>query len=244
MPFAGIIGMICDHPCEKACVRDKLDQSISISELERASVCYGYTPLKKGITVPKKNGKVAVIGGGLSGITAAYDLNIKGFEVTVYEKSDKLGGQIWIYEDKLIKKEKIEEELKIVDQLGIHINYNHKVEEDELERIISEYDAVYLGTGKWEKGLAIDPDTFQVLGSKIFAAGKLYNKTDSVIYAVSSGKRAAVSMERFIKKVSMSASRNREGSFETPLKYNLEDVKPPPRIEKTHEICTEEEAIA
>lgn len=47
MPFAGIIGMICDHPCEKACVRNKLDRSISISELEHAAVCYGRTPFKK-----------------------------------------------------------------------------------------------------------------------------------------------------------------------------------------------------
>ena len=87
MPFAGIIGMICDHPCEKACVRDKLDRSICISELERAAVCYGRAPFKKGVSAPKNNGKAAVIGGGISGISAAYELDKKGFAVTIYEAS-------------------------------------------------------------------------------------------------------------------------------------------------------------
>lgn len=243
MPFAGIIGMICDHPCEKACVRDKLDRSIIISELERAAVRYGYSPFKKGISLPKKNGKAAVIGGGISGISAAYELDKKGFDVTVYEKSDKLGGQIWLYDGKQIEREKIEEELRIIDKLGIRVHYNYEVDETQLEEIIAEYDAVYLGTGSWGKELHIDRDTFQVIGSKIFAGGRLYDQNDSVIYALSSGKRAAVSMERFIKKVSLSASRDREGSFETPMKYNLEDIEPVARVEKAHEVYTEEEAI-
>ena len=46
MPFAGLIGMICDHPCESACVRNKLDMAISVSELERAAVGYGKLPPK------------------------------------------------------------------------------------------------------------------------------------------------------------------------------------------------------
>ena len=109
MPFAGIIGMICDHPCEAACVRERRDRAVNISELERAAVCYGHTPFKKGISIPKKNGKVAVIGGGISGLSAAYELDKKGFAVTVYEKSGRLGGQLWNDQDKRIEKEKIEE---------------------------------------------------------------------------------------------------------------------------------------
>ena len=243
MPFAGIIGMICDHPCEKACVRDKLDESINVSELERAAVYYGYVPFKKGASLPKSNGKIAVVGGGLSGISAAYELNKKGFKVTVFEKSDRLGGQIWNYEGRLIDKKRIEEELKIIDRLEIDVYYNHKVGGEELKEIISEYDAVYLGTGEWGSELAISPDTFQVSDLPIFAGGRLYTKNDSVIYAVSSGKSAAISIERYIKKVSLTVSREREGSFETPMKYNLEDVQPVARIEKTDEIYTKDEAV-
>lgn len=244
MPFAGMIGMVCDHPCEKACVRERLGQSIRISELERAAVRYGYSPFKKGMSVPKKNGKVAVIGGGISGISAAYELDRKGFEVTIYEKSDRLGGQIWMYEGKLIEREKIEEELKIIDKLGIAVRFHHRVEDNELQRICAEYNAVYLGTGEWAKDLSIDPLTFQVSDLPVFAGGRLFNKNDSVIYAVSSGKRAAVSIERYVKKLSLTAAREREGSFETPMHYNMEDVESAPSVEKTQGgVYTEEEAI-
>ena len=243
IPFAGIIGMICDHPCEKACVRDQLDRSINVSELERAAVSYGHTPFKKGASIPKNNGKAAVVGGGISGITAAFELDKKGFQVTIYEKSERLGGKIWDYEGNLIDREAIEEELQIIDKLGIKVYLNKRISQEELEELMKEYDAVLLGTGEWEEELYIQPDTFQVSYLPLFAAGRLYDKTDSVIYAVSSGKRAAVSMERYIKKISVTASREREGSFETPMKYNLEDVEPVFRIEKTNGIYTEEEAI-
>ena len=243
-PFAGIFGMICDHPCEKVCVREKIDGAVSVSELERAAVHYGYTPFKKGASAPKKNGKTAIVGGGISGITAAFELDKKGYQVTIYEKSGRLGGSIWDYEGNRISMEAIEEELQIIDRLGIEVNYNTRIGEEDLKRLLNEYDAVYLGTGKWENRLTIDQDTFQVYDSSLFAGGQLCNSTDSVIYAVSSGKRAAISMERYIKKISLTASREREGSFETPLNYNMEDVEPAPRIEKTQEIYTEEEAVS
>ncbi|WP_027398481.1 pyridine nucleotide-disulfide oxidoreductase/dicluster-binding protein [Anaerovorax odorimutans] len=243
IPFAAIICSICDHPCEKVCVRNKVDQAINISELERAVVHYGYKPFKKGVLLPKKNGTAVVIGGGISGIITAFELDKKGFQVTIYEQSERLGGRIWDYKGILLDEDIINEELQIINKLGIKVNYNKKITEDGLEELIKEYDAVYLGTGEWKRELNINPETFQVLNLPIFAGGRLYNKNDSVIYSVSSGKRAAVSMERYIKKISLTASRDREGSYETPLKYNLDDVKPNTRIEKTDKIYTEEEAI-
>jgi Fe-S oxidoreductase len=241
MPFAGIIGLICDHPCENACVRERLDRAVGISELERAAVQYGGTPFKKGFYATKNSGKVAVIGGGLSGLTVAAELDKKGCRVTIYEKSGRLGGQIWNYEGSLIDRDKIEEELSVVGRLGIAVYYRHGVDESELKSMVRDYDAVYIGTGEWETHLQISPDTFHVSGP-IFAGGRLYCQNDSVIGAVSSGKRAAVSIERYIKKISLTASREREGAFETPLHYNLEDAAPSPRIDKTQAVYTREEA--
>ena len=244
IPFAGILGMICDHPCESACVRKKLDQAVSISELERAAVTYGYTPFKKGVSLPKKKGKVAVVGGGISGITAAFELDKKGFQVTVFEESNRLGGRIWHYEGEMISRRVIEEELEIISRLGMKVIYNYRVGKEELKTLISEYEAVYLGTGEWENRLIINQETLQVLDWPVFAGGRLFTKTDSVIYSVSAGKRAALSVERYIKKTSLTASREREGSFETPLKYNLDDVAPVARVEKINRIYSEEEAVS
>ncbi len=123
IPFARIIGSICDHPCEKVCVRKNAGGTIRISELEKAAVEYGYSPPKKALPLPKNAGKVAVIGGGISGITAAFDLDKKGFQVTIYEKSDRLGGRIWDYEGEVLKKECIEEELQVLEKQGINIKF-------------------------------------------------------------------------------------------------------------------------
>ncbi len=100
IPLAGIIGMICDHPCEDVCVRGKYDHALRIQDLERAAVLYGYVPVKKSVILPKKNGNVVVIGGGISGITAAMELDKKGFRVTIMEQQDRIGGRIWDFEGK------------------------------------------------------------------------------------------------------------------------------------------------
>jgi Fe-S oxidoreductase len=243
IPFAGIIGMICDHPCEKVCVRNKLDRAVSVSELERAAVHYGHTPFKKPASTQKGKGNAAVVGGGISGITAAFELARKGFSVTIYEQSERLGGRIWNFAGKEIEQASIEEELQIIEKLGIKVYYDSRIDKEKLDQLMKEYDAIYLGAGEWEKGLYINPETLQVSGLPLFAGGRLFDENASVIYAVSSGKRAAVSMERYMKKISLTASREREGSFETPLKYNLDDVEPLPRIEKVQAIYTEEEAV-
>jgi glutamate synthase (NADPH/NADH) small chain len=242
IPFARIIGSICDHPCEKVCVRSDSGGTVKISELEKAAVRYGYAPPKKAIPIPKKKGRVAVIGGGISGMTAAFDLDKKGYQVVMYEKSDRLGGKIWNYEGDL-KKEVIEEEIQALMNKGIKVELNRFIDKKGLEGLIGEYDAVYLGTGQWEEELQIHPETFQVGNTSVFAGGKLSNKSCSVIFSASSGRRAAISIDRYIGKISMNASREREGSFETPLKYETEGIQPVEAVRKASDIYSKDESV-
>ena len=229
MPFPRLIGRICDHPCHSACVREKMDCALNISELERATVKYGYAPPKKSLSIPKTLGKVAVVGGGLSGMTAAVELDKKGAQVTVYEQSTRLGGRLWDFADSRLDPEEIEEERLAFEKRGITVHYHQKIDPDGLSALLKQFDAVYLGTGIWEEALEADALTFQVRDS-LFAGGRLVSQMASVIGSVSTGKRAAVSIERFLKKVSMTAAREREGTFDTPLHFNLEDAKPEKRI--------------
>ena len=238
LPFAGIFAMICDHPCESACVRD---MAIRVSELEKAAVMYGNLPKKKMVTLPKKKGNVAIVGGGVSGISAAFELNKKGYHVTVYEQSEKLGGRIWDFEGKCISRELIDEQLRCFDEMDVKLVFNRKIRKDFLDSLTDEYDAVYLGTGVWEEYLSFDPGTFQVLNSPVFAGGRLLG-TGSIIESVSTGKRAAISIERYTQKISMTASRDREGSFETPMRYNMAGVAPLAAKELTGAVYTKEEA--
>ena len=243
VPFARIIGSICDHPCEKVCVRSDPGGAVKISELEKAAVSYGFSPPKNTIPLSKSKGRVAVIGGGISGMTAAFELDKKGYQVTLYEKSGRLGGRIWDYEGIALKKEVIEEEIAALVKQGIKTELNTLINKKRLEELAGEYDAVYLGTGVWEEKLQIHPETFQVGVTSMFAGGKLANNNDSVIFSASSGRRAAASVDRYVKKISLSASREREGSFETPLKYETEGIEPVEAIGKASDIYSEDEAI-
>ena len=243
MPFTRLLGMICDHPCESVCVREAAGGAIRISELEKAAVKYGYTPPKKALPIPKKAGKAAVIGGGLSGISAALELDRKGFKVTIYEKSDRLGGRLWDYEGANLDKAVIEEELQKFSMLDIEVILNRCIGQKELNEIINENNAVFLGTGEWDENLQIHSETFQVQCSSLFAGGRLLDKNGSVILSVSSGRRAAASIERYVKGISMTAEREKEGPFETPLQYELEDREPAAPVIRAADVYSEDEAV-
>ena len=99
-PFPAACGRVCHHPCESQCNRQELDQPVAVNNLKRFSADWvakkraqgeDVAPPPKGEIDPDK-AKIAVIGGGPSGLTAARDLALKGYPVTLFEAHDKLGG--------------------------------------------------------------------------------------------------------------------------------------------------------
>jgi Fe-S oxidoreductase len=244
VPFAGIFCLICDHPCQDVCVRSELDAAVNIGELERAAVRYGHTQLKKKFKTSKKGGPVAVVGGGISGLCAAYDLDRRGFAVTLYERSERLGGSAWLFAGHRLETGDIERSLGDLRELAIELRLGEAVDGQRLQQLLSENAAVFLGSGSWPEPLSVDPQTFQVAGSRLFAGGTLGGSGTSVIAAVSSGKRAAVSMERFVKGVSMTAEREREGSFTSLLPYDHSGAGALVAIAPSAEVYSEAEAVA
>ena len=242
IPFSRLIGKICDHPCESQCVRKDVGGSIRISELEKTVIDLGYCASKKPLLLPKTKGTVAIIGGGLSGLVAATELDKKGYKVTIYEKTNRLGGTLWAYEGKGLEASLIEEELLVIEKKGISICYNTEVTEENLQNYIEKYDAVYLGTGTWSKVYAIHHETFQVSDSSLFIGGKIQTQYNSVIYSISSGRRSAISIDRYINKTSMNAAREREGIFETKFQYKIDTVKPCDVVIKKTQFYSENEA--
>jgi NADPH-dependent glutamate synthase beta subunit-like oxidoreductase len=94
-PFASICGRVCDAPCEPACRREESDGAVAIRALKRYAMEQGES-LVRPVVAPSRSQSVAVVGGGPSGLTAAHDLALAGFKVTVYEASDRLGGMmVW-----------------------------------------------------------------------------------------------------------------------------------------------------
>lgn len=149
MPFAGVCGRVCTHPCESECERGKVDEPVSIRSLKRFMADYELnvgrekaTPIER-----TKEDKVAVIGSGPAGIACAYDLIREGYPVTIFETAPKAGGLLryGIPEYRLPKKV-LDNEISYVEELGVEIKTNSPAQK--LEDIFSQgYQAIFLATG-------------------------------------------------------------------------------------------------
>ena len=95
-PLPSICATICAHPCEDKCRRSEIDKALSIRGLKRFVVENAGNSKASSVPVPKRGQKVAVIGSGPSGLTAAYDLAMMGYQVTVWEREDVVGGAVRI----------------------------------------------------------------------------------------------------------------------------------------------------
>ena len=147
-PFPSACGLVCEHPCENKCRRNTVDSAINIRGIKRvASEKAGNVPAPE--CRPANGKKVAVIGGGPSGLTAAYYLTLKGFKVTVYEKHKKLGGMlrygIPVYR---LPDEGIDRDINSILSTGIDVKYETEIGKDiSFDTLRKENDAVYIAIG-------------------------------------------------------------------------------------------------
>jgi len=95
VPFPAVLGCVCDHPCEDACRRGELNEAIAARPLKRFVAEYGETGSANQESASWPSGrKVAVVGSGPAGLAAAYYLGVSGYQVTLYEARDVLGGML------------------------------------------------------------------------------------------------------------------------------------------------------
>ncbi len=147
-----ICGRVCpqETQCEAACVLSKKGASVSVGRLERFVSDY---ERKKGTAIPEKpeasGKKVAVIGSGPAGLTAAADLARMGHSVTIFEALHSAGGVLtYGIPEFRLPKEIVNEEVEYVKKLGVTILLDSVIGKIEtLDELLSEFDAVFLGTG-------------------------------------------------------------------------------------------------
>lgn len=153
IPLPASIGRVCPHPCEKKCRRGLVEEPVSIAALKAYAAD---RDLESGnIFMPEvaesTGKKVAIIGGGPGGISAAYYLAIKGHGVTVFDMMPKMGGMLRYGIPKYrLPKEVLDKELALVEKLGVEFRNNIKIGRDiSLDTLNQEYDAVIAAPGAW-----------------------------------------------------------------------------------------------
>src|SRR5580693_6501907 len=126
MPFPSVTGRVCYHPCEQACNRGKYDEAISIRAVERFLGDLGQALKKDVVKAGTPNGKkVAVVGSGPAGHSAAYQLARLGYQVTIFEKSPKAGGlNRGGIPDWVLPQDVLDREIERLLELGITIKTN------------------------------------------------------------------------------------------------------------------------
>jgi heterodisulfide reductase subunit A-like polyferredoxin len=148
-PLPGICGRICYAPCQEACNRGQIDESLAIRDLKRFasdSVDLGKLEVP---TVEPTGKKVAVIGAGPAGLVAAHDLALKGHKAVIFEALPKPGGmlQVGIPEYRL-PKELVRKEIEYITRLGVDIKTGVEVGRDiSLGELRKEFNAIFIGIG-------------------------------------------------------------------------------------------------
>ena len=153
MPFPSVTGRVCYHPCETACNRGQYDEAISIRAVERFLGDLGQALQRDVVKPGKPNGKkVAVVGSGPAGHSAAYQLARLGYKVTILEKSPKAGGlNRGGIPDWVLPQDVLDREIERLIELGIAIKTNTEVGKDvSWDSLKKEYDAVVLAVGLTE----------------------------------------------------------------------------------------------
>ncbi|ADH84835.1 FAD-dependent oxidoreductase [Desulfurivibrio alkaliphilus] len=206
---ATVCGELCPNICMKACSRKVVDQPLDIKGLGRAS---------RNLTLPKPataSGKqVAVIGGGPAGLSATWQLWLKGHRVTLYEAGSRLGGRLWqSVEQGKVAADILEEDLGRISAGGMTIHLDTTVDADRFKSLRQEHDGIIIACGAQDKegtGLAfVGPEIHHQQGKiktnqhgqtdelKVFAAGDVVSR-GLPTHLIGSGRRAALALNALL----------------------------------------------
>lgn len=196
--FPEIVSHLCDAPCQSVCPRKDTDQSINLHLLERA--CLDYTKDKDpaDYNLPKKKGAIGIVGGGISGLACALRLATKKYDVTIFEKSHRIGGHLWDRLDSKLFLTEIENQFKH-ENYDLHLN----TEISSLSQLDShQFDALYIATGAGGNAFGLLAENREepcLIHEKtgVFAGGSLLGK--SSIYAIADGLNMSTTIDNYLK---------------------------------------------
>ena len=149
-PFPSVMGRVCPAPCEDGCNRNEVEEAVGINSVEQY---VGDWALKENLTFPtpgKDSGKkVAIVGGGCAGLTAAFFLRQQGHACTIFDEYDQLGGMmVFGIPGYRTPRSVLEGEIQRIIDMGVEVKLNTRVGTDvSIEDLERDYDAIFWGIG-------------------------------------------------------------------------------------------------
>jgi NADH-quinone oxidoreductase subunit F len=194
-PFPSVCGRVCDHKCQTKCRRGNMDEPIAIKFLKRFITDNAARPKIEAVPVTRKE-KIGVVGGGPAGLTAARDLALRGYKVTVFEELPKPGGMLyWGIPSYRLPRNILDHEIDDIRALGVDIKLNTRVGKDiTFTKLEKEFDYIYLATGahKSQKMGIPGEDLKNVYGGVEFLRDFNANENKWLSGKSSLGKKVAV----------------------------------------------------
>lgn len=193
-PFPTVCGFICEHPCEARCRRNMIDDSINIRGLKRVAADFAgeVEPPK---CAPSTGKKIAVLGGGPGGLSAAYYLQLMGHQTTVYEMLPKLGGMLrYGIPNYRLPKDRLDEDIHAILKTGVEVKYGLKIGKDiTIQELREEYDAVLITIGaSTDKKLGLENEDADGITSAVqflrsVGHGEIYDLTGKEVVVIGGG---------------------------------------------------------
>src|ERR1700728_146257 len=148
-PFPAVHGRVCYHPCETSCNRGQLDSSVNIHSVERfLGDMAAQRKWTLRVTAPASGKRILVIGGGPSGLSAAYHLARGGHAVEIRDAGEMPGGMMHFgIPAYRLPRADLMTEIQRIESMGVKITLNHKVEDPLIEQTEGKFDAVFVAIG-------------------------------------------------------------------------------------------------